>query len=86
MRMNASHQNNALEHEKLLAALEIAKKSQVQNDQSKLQEELASAKEYIQRSENQKAELDARILALETDINSRVWNTQGHLASSTVKT
>jgi septal ring factor EnvC (AmiA/AmiB activator) len=72
--MNASHQNNALEHEKLLAALEICKKTHVQTDWSKLQGELASAKDYIQHSESQKAELDARILALETDINSRVWS------------
>ncbi|CAB4030899.1 Hypothetical predicted protein [Paramuricea clavata] len=74
LRMNASHQNNALEHEKLVAALEICKKTHVQTDWQKLQEDLASAKDIIQHSENQKAELEARILALETDIDSRKEN------------
>lgn len=71
--MSASHQNNALEHEKLLASLEMYKKNQDQTGSNKLQEELASAKEFIQQSENQKADLEAKILALEKDIKSRVW-------------
>ncbi len=77
--MNASHQNNALEHEKLVAALEICKKTHGQTDWHKLQEELASAKDYIQRSESQKAELEATIVALEADISSRVCNNILHV-------
>lgn len=73
MRMNVSHKNSALEHEKLVAELEIYKKTHVQTDWKKLQDELASSKDFILLSENQKTEMEARILALETDINSRVW-------------
>ena len=50
MRMNASQQNNALEHEKLVA----------------------SGGELMKNLNNQNAELNARISALETEIKSRV--------------
>ena len=51
MRMNASQQNNALEHEKLVA----------------------SGGELMKNLNNQNAELNATISALETEIKSRVW-------------
>ena len=50
MRMNASHQHNELEHEKLVA----------------------SGGELMKNLNNQNAELNARISALETEIKSRV--------------
>ena len=64
--MSASHKNNAAEYEKLVAALEL-KQTDVQTDLQRLQDDLA-------RSENQKTELEARILTLEADVNSRVRN------------
>ena len=74
MRMTVSHQNNALEHESLVAALEHCKKTHSENNLQQLQEELVSTKDFIQQSKKQKADLEARILALETDLNSRVWD------------
>ena len=63
--MTASHQNNALEREKLVATLEMYKKNHGPTDPP-------SGGELMKNLNNQNAELNTRISALETEIKSRV--------------
>lgn len=66
LRMNASQERNALEQEKLIAALQTSKETSNKED-------LASTKELLKNLESQKSEMQAQIEALEKDINSKVF-------------
>ncbi|XP_046847485.1 intracellular protein transport protein USO1-like isoform X2 [Xenia sp. Carnegie-2017] len=67
LRMNASQERNALEQEKLIAALQTSKETSNKED-------LASTKELLKNLESQKSEMQAQIEALEKDINSKKEN------------
>ena len=72
MRMNASHSNLSQENQSLRAALEQCKKSQGQLDWRQMQDELAGMKELLNRTQNEKTELEARLSTFKNDMSSRV--------------
>lgn len=70
--MHVTHDNHRRETQQLHAALELSEKTHGQLDWQKLQEELSSTQDYLRHTEAQKADSDARVSVLESELNTKV--------------